>query len=92
MANAQLEALRLENRHLRRTTLSRMSGEKDQSMTDIDIAEAETHLRELQSAYTSSVSSLEVCVLNIWSLVSCLVYPVYITGCTFCKLFVLHTM
>ena len=61
VANAQLEALRLENRHLRRTTLTsqRMSN-------DVDLDEAERHLKELQGAYTASIRTLEVTVPS-WS-------------------------
>lgn len=54
MANAQLEALRLENRHLRRTALV------SHGTTDADLADAEKQLRELQGAYSMSIGTLEV--------------------------------
>ena len=53
VANAQLEALRLENRHLRKTALRQAQGEAD-------LEEAEGHLQELQNAYVTSLSALEV--------------------------------
>ncbi|XP_064638400.1 centrosomal protein of 63 kDa-like [Lineus longissimus] len=52
VANAQLEALRLENRHLRQTALK-------QIQSNADVMEAEAHLKELQNAYSLSVSKLE---------------------------------
>ncbi len=51
VANAQLEALRLENRHLRRTAIHQ---------GDMDMSDAENHLKDLETAYTSSISALEV--------------------------------
>ena len=51
VANAQLEALRLESRHLRRTVLRTTSGDTD---------DAQEQLRELQNAYNSSLAALEV--------------------------------
>ncbi len=51
VANAQLEALRLENRHLRRTAIHQ---------GDLDMSEAENHLKDLETAYSSSINALEV--------------------------------
>ena len=51
VANAQLEALRLENRHLRQTTTH---------SDDLDISQAESHLKDLETAYSSSLKALEV--------------------------------
>ncbi|CAH1782171.1 unnamed protein product [Owenia fusiformis] len=52
VANAQLEALRLENRHLMQT----MMRQKDKNL---DMAEAEDHLRQLQNSYTLSLAKLQ---------------------------------
>jgi len=51
VCSAQLDALRLENRHLRKTALYSNS-EQDQGY-------AENHLQELQNAYITSLSALE---------------------------------
>ena len=60
VSSAQLEALRLENRHLRRSALS-LSSSTNRSLNDtVDIGEAEIHLKELQLAYDSSLDTLEV--------------------------------
>ena len=50
---AQRDALRLENQNLRHIALSKEG-------LDVDVTETEYHLRELQKAYNTSVSSLEV--------------------------------
>ena len=57
MANAQLEALRLENRHLRRSLLS--SGDNGAA----DPAAGEKHVQELQEAYNQSLHTIQVLVL-----------------------------
>ena len=62
MTVAQLEALRLENRHLRKVSLRSATG-------DLDPAEAEGQLQELQNAYVTSLSALEVSgKVEYWSI------------------------
>ena len=57
VATAQLEAIRLENRHLRR---SAVSGSRSNLADSADLVETEKHLKEIQSAYGETVKSLEV--------------------------------
>ncbi len=52
VANAQLDALRLENRHLRQASLH---------MDGWDAAHAHKQLQCLETAYSSSLSALQVC-------------------------------
>ncbi|XP_069104805.1 centrosomal protein of 63 kDa-like isoform X2 [Argopecten irradians] len=52
VANAQIEAIRLENRHLRQTILQ-------QAHTNADKTVSEEHMRAIQNSYSSSVSRLE---------------------------------
>ncbi|XP_060075946.1 centrosomal protein of 63 kDa-B-like [Ylistrum balloti] len=52
VANAQIEAIRLENRHLRQTILQ-------QAHTNADKTVTEEHMRAVQNSYSSSVSRLE---------------------------------
>ncbi|XP_033759363.1 centrosomal protein of 63 kDa-like isoform X2 [Pecten maximus] len=52
VANAQIEAIRLENRHLRQTILQ-------QAHTNADKTVSEEHMRAVQNSYSTSVSRLE---------------------------------
>ncbi|KAL5004453.1 hypothetical protein ScPMuIL_017909 [Solemya velum] len=52
VANAQIEALRLENRHLRHTVLQ-------QAQSTADHCEVEGHMRAAQNAYTTTIAKLE---------------------------------
>ncbi|XP_052818212.1 centrosomal protein of 63 kDa-like [Mya arenaria] len=52
VANAQIEALRLENRHLRQTIIQ-------QTQVNLDHTETETQLREMQQTYQAQIKSLE---------------------------------
>ncbi|OWF49680.1 centrosomal protein of 63 kDa-like isoform X2 [Mizuhopecten yessoensis] len=52
VANAQIEAIRLENRHLRQTILQ-------QAHTNADKTVSEEHMRAIQNSYSTSVSRLE---------------------------------
>lgn len=53
VANAQIEALRLENRHLRQTILQ-------QAKNDSDHDKIQEHLKAVQNAYTTTITKLEV--------------------------------
>ena len=53
--NAQLEAVRLENQHLRQT-LFRQTQKRE------DVAEGEGHIRQLHNIYSMSLSKLEVSI------------------------------
>ena len=55
VAMAQRDALRLENQNLRHIALTREG-------LDINTSQAEYHFRELQKAYNTAISSLEVCL------------------------------
>ena len=57
VATAQLEAIRLENRHLRR---SAVSGSRSNLSDSGDLMETEKHLKEIQTAYGETIKSLEV--------------------------------
>ncbi|XP_078312377.1 centrosomal protein of 63 kDa-like isoform X7 [Crassostrea virginica] len=52
VANAQIEALRLENRHLRQTILQ-------QAKNDSDHDKIQEHLKAVQNAYTTTITKLE---------------------------------
>ncbi|XP_061180017.1 centrosomal protein of 63 kDa-like isoform X2 [Saccostrea echinata] len=52
VANAQIEALRLENRHLRQTILQ-------QAKNDSDFDKVQDHLTAVQNAYTTTIMKLE---------------------------------
>ncbi|XP_056005210.1 centrosomal protein of 63 kDa-like isoform X3 [Ostrea edulis] len=52
VANAQIEALRLENRHLRQTILQ-------QAQNDSDHDKIQDHLKAVQNAYTTTITKLE---------------------------------
>ncbi|XP_065926292.1 centrosomal protein of 63 kDa isoform X6 [Magallana gigas] len=52
VANAQIEALRLENRHLRQTILQQAKNDSDQD-------KIQEHLKAVQNAYTTTITKLE---------------------------------
>lgn len=52
VANAQIDALRLENRHLRQTIIQ-------QTQVNLDHTETETQLREIQEQYQGKIKKLE---------------------------------
>ncbi|KAJ8310440.1 hypothetical protein KUTeg_012305 [Tegillarca granosa] len=52
VCNAQIEALRLENRHLRQTILQ-------QAHTNADKSQSEDHLKALHNSYSTTVARLE---------------------------------
>ena len=61
MVNSQLDALRVENRHLRQT--ARQTGNTDR---DLKLADAQLH--DLQNAYAISIQTLEVFMLHaVWN-------------------------
>ncbi|ELT96034.1 hypothetical protein CAPTEDRAFT_227992 [Capitella teleta] len=61
VTTAQLDAFRLENRHLRRSALNMSSavGSNRSLNETLDVVETEAHMKELQSAYNASLGTLE---------------------------------
>lgn len=57
VANAQIDALRLENKHLRQTIIQ-------QTQFNLDHTETESHLRGIQESYQNTIKSLEVGVFS----------------------------
>ena len=60
VANAQIDALRLENKHLRQTIIQ-------QTQQNLDHTETESHLRGIQESYQGTIKSLEVLLFSILS-------------------------